>query len=358
MKEFKAGEKMIRKIVFYIIAATLISCGSKNESKLSDISLTGAGATFPLPYYDVTFKAFTDSTKIDVVYGGIGSGGGIRSLRDRIVDFGATDAFMSDKDMAKMPAPVIHIPTCMGAIVMGYNLPGIKNLKLTGEIIANIYLGKITRWNDSQIRAVNPGTNLPESNIYPVYRSDGSGTTYIFTDYLCKVSPEFEKVVGKGKSLKWPAGVAAKGNPAIAGLVSQTVGTIGYIGSEYAFAVKIPFALLQNNSGNFIMPSDKSISAAASGDLPSDTRAMITDSSNPEAYPIACFTWVVIYKEQAYNDRSITKAKATVALMEWLTDPVSQSLTSEVNYAPLPASAIKHAKEIIKSVTYNGKSLE
>ena len=356
--EFKVNTSRMQKVILFFLIGILSSCISKKDQKVTDVSLTGAGATFPLPYYDVTFKAFTDFTKIDVVYGGIGSGGGIRSLRDCIVDFGATDAFMSDKDMAKMPAPVIHIPTCMGAIVMGYNLPGIENLKLTGEIIANIYLGKITKWNDAQIKAVNPQVTLPESAIYPVYRSDGSGTTYVFTDYLCKVSPEFEKVVGKGKSLKWPAGVAAKGNPAIAGLVSQTIGTIGYIGSEYAFAAKIPFALLQNHSGKYIKPSDKSISAAASGELPSDTRTMITDSPNPDAYPISCFTWIVIYKEQKYNNRSLAQAQATVQLMEWLTDSVSQALTSEVNYSPLPVSAIRQAKEIIKTVTYEGKSLK
>lgn len=347
----------MKKIVFLFFTLALISCNSKTGERKSTDSLSGAGATFPLPYYDVTFKAFTDSTGVQVTYGGIGSGGGIRSLRDRIVDFGATDAFLSEKDLAKMPAPVVHIPTCMGAIVMGYNLPEIKELRLTGEIIAAIYMGEITKWNDKQIQDINPDETLPDMNIYPVYRSDGSGTTFVFTDYLSKVSPEFERVVGRGKSLKWPAGIAAKGNPAIAGLISQTKGTIGYIGSEYAFAVKIPYASLRNKSGNFIVPTSQSISAAAAGDIPDDTRTMITDSANPEAYPISCFTWILIYKEQYYNNRSESQAKATVGLMNWMISPESQKLTTEVNYSPLPEPTLQKAKEILRTVTFNGKAV-
>lgn len=344
----------MKKIVLLLLALTLISCNSRNGGDRRSNSLSGAGATFPLPFYDVSFKTFTDSTGIQVTYGGIGSGGGIRSLRDQIVDFGATDAFLSEKDLAKMPAPVVHIPTCMGAIVMGYNLPEVKDLRLTGEIIADIYMGKITKWNDKQIQGINPGKPLPDMSIYPVYRSDGSGTTYVFTDYLSKVSAEFETVVGRGKSLKWPAGIAAKGNPAIAGLISQTKGTIGYIGSEYAFAVKIPYASLRNSCGNFIMPTTQSISAAAAGQIPDDTRTMITDSSNPGAYPISCFTWILIYKEQKYNNRSIAQAKATVELMNWMISPESQRLTTEVNYSPLPEPTLQKAEKILRSVTYNG----
>lgn len=344
----------MKQIVFLILTLALLSCNNSSDAGKVKSTLSGAGATFPLPYYDVTFKAFTDTTGIQVTYGGIGSGGGIRSLRDRIVDFGATDAFLSEKDLAKMPAEVVHIPTCMGAIVMGYNLPGVRDLKLTGQIIADIYMGKITQWNDTRIQAVNPGVELPALTIYPVYRSDGSGTTYVFTDYLSKVSPDFEKIVGRGKSLKWPAGIAAKGNPAIAGLISQTKGTIGYIGSEYAFAVKIPYAILRNKSGNYIKPDAGSISAAAAGDIPVDTRTMITDSANPQAYSIACFTWILIYKEQSYDGRSESQAKATVELMNWIISPESQRLTVEVNYSPLPEQTLQKAQEIVRSVTYKG----
>lgn len=348
----------MKKILLIGLTVALAACGgTKKQGGASDITLAGAGATFPQPYYDVAFKTYQDSTGTTVTYGGIGSGGGIRSLKDKIVDFGATDAFLSDKELSQMPAPVVHIPTCMGAVVMAYNLPGVNNLKLTGEIVADIYLGKITKWNDSRIAAINVGAKLPAEDIYPVYRSDGSGTTFVFSDYLTKVSPEFNSKVGRDKSLKWPAGIAAKGNPGVAGIISQTKGSLGYIGSEYSFALKIPVAQLQNKAGNFITPDTQSISAAASGELPADTRTMITDSDAPGAYPIACFTWIIIYKDQNYNGRSEAQANATVGLLGWMTDPEAQALTEKVHYSPLPASAIENAKAILKSVTYGDRQI-
>lgn len=347
----------MKKIILLGLTIALAACGGSKKADSGDVSLSGAGATFPQPYYDVAFKAFQDSTKINVTYGGVGSGGGIRSLKDQIVDFGASDAFLSDKEMASMPAPVIHIPTCMGAVVMAYNLKDVKDLKLTGEIVADIYLGKIKKWNDPRIAAINAGITLPNSDIHPVYRSDGSGTTYIFSDYLSKVSPDFSKTVGCDKSLKWPAGIAAKGNPGVAGTISQTDGSIGYVGSEYSFAQNIPVAQLQNQAGNFIVPTTESISAAAAGNLPADTRTMITNSADPNAYPIACFTWIIIYKEQSYNKRSEAQANATVNLLNWMTDPTAQGLTTQVHYSPLPASALQNAKQILKTVTYNGQPI-
>ena len=253
-----------------------------------------------------------------------------------------------------MPAPTIHIPTCMGAVVLAYNLPEVKDLRLNGKIIADIYLGKINRWNDSQIQAVNPGITLPDKAINAVYRSDGSGTTYVFSDYLSKVSQDWNTQVGTGKALKWPAGIAAKGNPGVAGTISQTEGAIGYIGSEYAFALKIPVALLQNKAGNFITPSTESISAAAQTELPADTRTMITDSPAADAYPISCFTWILIYKEQNYNNRKKEQAEATVKLLNWMLGDEAQNLTTKVHYSPLPVSAKDNAKLLLQSVTYNG----
>lgn len=347
----------MKKLLLVGLTVALAACGGNKQGGSSDVTLAGAGATFPQPYYDVAFKAFQDSTKMTVTYGGIGSGGGIRSLKDMIVDFGATDAFLSDKELSAMPAPVVHIPTCMGAVVMAYNLPGVNDLKLTGEIVADIYLGKITKWNDPRIVAVNEGLTLPAETINPVYRSDGSGTTFVFSDYLTKVSPEFNEKVGRDKALKWPAGIAAKGNPGVSGIISQTKGSLGYVGSEYAFAQKIPVAQLKNLAGNFITPNTQSISAAASGELPADTRAMITNSDAPEAYPIACFTWILIYKNQNYNDRSEKQAEATVKLLDWMTNPEAQALTEMVHYSPLPASAVENAKTILKSVTYGDKAI-
>lgn len=322
------------------------------------VSLSGAGATFPLPFYNLAFKTYQEKTGNTITYGGIGSGGGIRSLKDKVVDFGGSDAYLSDKEMGEMPATVIHIPTCMGAVVLAYNLPEVKDLKLTGELIADIYLGKITQWNDSRIAAINPGVNLPNKEMNPVYRSDGSGTTFVFSDYLSKVSPEWKEKVGTDKSLKWPVGMAAKGNPGVAGIISQTPGAIGYVGSEYAFALKIQFAQLKNTAGNFITPTTESISAAAKGDMPADTRTMITNSAAPEAYPISCFTWIILYKEQAYNNRSQQQAEETVKLLEWMLDTEAQSLTTKVNYSPLPQKAVENAKALLKSVTYNGKPMK
>lgn len=349
----------MNRFFILLLAIGLVSCGNNGKSKNAqaknqDITLTAAGATFPLPFYNLAFKTYKDSTGINVTYGGIGSGGGIRSLKDKIVDFAGSDAFLSDKEMNEMPAEIIHIPTCMGAVVLAYNLPQIKNLRLTGEIVADIFLGKITRWNDPRISAINQGTSLPDLTIHPVYRSDGSGTTFVFSDYLSKISPEWNTAIGTGKALKWPAGIAAKGNPGVAGTISQTNGALGYIGSEYAFALKIPTALLQNSSGNFVAPNSASISAAATDELPADTRSMITNSSASGAYPISCFTWIILYKEQAYNNRSQDQATATLELLNWMTDPAAQHLTTKVHYSPLPAKAVLQAKALLKSVTYNG----
>lgn len=352
----------MNRFLIVLLVWGVTACGNptKNKSGLTNaenITLTGAGATFPLPYYNLAFKTYKDSTGIAVTYGGIGSGGGIRSLKDQIVDFAGSDAFLSDKEISEMPSPMIHIPTCLGAVVLAYNLPKIKELKLNGTIIAGIYLGKITKWNDPQIKAINAHISLPDKPINAIYRSDGSGTTYVFSDYLSKVSEDWAVQVGSGKALKWPAGLAAKGNPGVAGTISQTEGAIGYIGSEYAFALKIPVALLQNQAGNFITPGTESISAAASIELPSDSRTMITNSPAADAYPISCFTWIILYKEQAYHNRSRQQAEANVKLMDWILSDAAQNLSTKVHYSPLPPTAKENARLLLQSVTFNGEPL-
>lgn len=346
----------MNKLLILILALGITACGNSKKKTQSDINITAAGATFPLPYYNLAFKTYKDSTGTSVTYGGIGSGGGIRSLKDRIVDFGGSDAYMSEEELRQMPAAVIQIPTCMGAVVLAYNLPEVQGLQLTGDIVADIYLGKITRWDDARIQAVNPGVQLPDQTINPVYRSDASGTTYIFSDYLTKVSPEWAKTVGTGKALKWPAGMAAKGNPGVAGTISQTPGSIGYVGSEYAFALKIAVAKLQNAAGNFIDPSLESISASATT-IPADPHMTITNSPVADAYPISCFTWILLYQEQDYNNRTREQAQATVDLLNWLTDREAQEITTKVHYSPLPAAAVANAKTLLKSVTYQGTPL-
>ena len=351
----------MRKLFIILLAVAIASCGNSKKSKdgkQSKVNIAAAGATFPLPFYNLAFKTYQQSTGATVTYGGIGSGGGIRSLKDKIVDFGGSDAYLSDQELAEMPGEVVHIPTCMGAVVIAYNLPEIKDLKLSGEIVADMYLGKITKWNDKAIQDLNPGLRLPDQDINPVYRSDGSGTTFVFSDYLSKVSGEWKEKIGAGKSLKWPAGLAAKGNPGVAGTVSQTPGAIGYVGSEYAFALNMPMAQMRNSSGNFIVPTTESISAAASGEIPADTRTMITNPSAPDAYPISCFTWIILYKEQAYADRSQAQAKATVDLLKWMLGQEAQALTTKVHYSPLPQGAVDNANALLNSVTYNGQPIQ
>ena len=288
-------KKIFSSIMTLTIAIAMVSCGNTTNGVRKAQELSGAGATFPLPFYNVVFENFSQVNGDVVAYGGIGSGGGVRNLRDKIVDFAGSDAFLSEREMAEMPE-VIHIPTCMGAVVLAFNLDGVKDLKLSGEVIADIFAGNIKMWNDERLVALNPDAKLPNESIIPVFRSDGSGTTFVFTDYLTKVSPMWKEKYGAGKSVNFPSGQAAKGNPGVAGVVKQTKNSIGYVGSEYAFAQKIPYAKIQNQRGEIVEPNAASISAAASGEIPDDTRCSITNSDAEGAYPISTFTWMIIYK--------------------------------------------------------------
>lgn len=343
-------KKIIKSVMALFIMMSFVACDKE------DVELSGAGATFPLPYYNVVFEQYANKTGNQVAYGGVGSGGGVRNLRDKIVDFAGSDAFLTDKEMAEMD-PVVHIPTCMGAVVVAYNLDGVNELKLSGEVIAAIFAGEIEMWNDVRLAALNPDVTLPAEAIIPVFRSDGSGTTFVFTDYLSKVSPMWKEQFGAGKSVNFPSGQAAKGNPGVAGVIKQTKNTIGYIGSEYAFAQKIPYARIQNPRGEFVLPSSETISAAASGEIPADTRCSITNSDAEGAYPISTFTWIIIYKEQNYSDRTKEQAEATLDLLKHILSDEAQHITSEVHYAPLPTRAKELSKTNLKSVTYDGVSI-
>lgn len=344
-----------------ILAVTLIFVSCQNGKKKSSsstestITLSAAGATFPLPFYNMSFAKYSKLTGVKVSYGGIGSGGGIRSLKDKVVDFGASDAFLSDEEMSAMPAAIVHLPTCSGAVVVAFNLSGIQEIKLNPEVLTKIFTGKITKWSDAELKKINPDITFPELPIIVVHRSDGSGTTNMFTDYLCKVSNEWKTKFGSGKTVNWPTGIGAKGNPGVAGTVNHTIGSIGYIGSEYAFAEKISTALLQNQAGNYIKPSIASVSAAGKGDLPADTRVMITNSSAVDAYPISGFTWLILYKEQSYMNRSLAQTEATLKLLDWMLGSDAQAIAKQTNYAPLPAPVVERAKAILRTVTYNGQ---
>jgi phosphate transport system substrate-binding protein len=297
------------------------------------VSLTGSGATFPALLYQKWFQEYQGKTGVQINYQAIGSGGGIKEITSHIVDFGASDAPMTDNEVAAAPG-ILHVPTVAGAVVLAYNLPGAgTNLRLTGDTIANIFLGKITKWNDPAIAASNPGVKLPNTSIHPFHRSDGSGTTNIFTNYLNEISPAW-KTIGAGKSVSWPLGDGGKGNPGVAALVQQNEGGIGYI--ELAFAVKnkIDYAEVQNAKGKFIVPSVDSTTAAANGvTLPPDFRKVITNTTAPDGYPITGFTFILVYKD----------AKPEVKqLLTWaLSD--GQKDAAPMFYAPLPESVRKQA---------------
>ena len=251
--------------------------------------ITAAGATFPLPFYSEAFKRYWEKNDIPVTYAGIGTDRGIKSFRSRQIDFAGVDVPLTAAELKEMPAQTVLVPTSLGAVEIAYHLDGVDNLRLTGELVADIYLGRVTKWNDARIASVNPGVSLPDKEIYPVFRLDGSGTTYVFTHYLSSVSPAWAESVGTGKSLTFPRGVAATGTPGVAGLVEKIPGAIGYVASGYSASFDIQRALLQNAAGNYVQPSTESITAAAALQT-ADTNVMLTDSPVAEAYPISCFS--------------------------------------------------------------------
>jgi phosphate transport system substrate-binding protein len=312
--------------------------GSPARGTSSGADLTGAGATFPYPLYSKWFNAYAANTGVKINYQSIGSGGGIRQLSERTVDFGATDAPMSDAELAKAKGgPILHFPTTIGAVVVIYNLPQVTQpLTLTGETIAAIFQGQITRWNDPRIAALNPGVALPATDILVVHRSDGSGTTYVFTDFLAKVSPAWATKPGKGKEVQWPTGLGAKGNEGVAGQVKQTPGAIGYAELAYATQNKLATAAVTNAAGEAVAPTIASVTAAAAGaaaNLPPNTdyRVSIVNAPGAGVYPISSFTWLILYEKQT----DATKGKKLVDFLRWaLTE--GQGMAAPLDYAPLP----------------------
>jgi phosphate transport system substrate-binding protein len=314
--------------------------------------LTGAGSTFANPLYQKWAADYATKTGVKVNYQSIGSGGGIRQLSELTVDFGATDGPMSDDEISKAKGgAILHVPTALGGVVVTYNLPAVAQpLKLTGDVVAGIFLGKITRWNDAKLAALNPGVALPGTDIVVVHRSDGSGTSYVFTDYLNGVSPEWAKVVGKGKDVKWPVGLGGKGNEGVAGQVRQTPGAIGYVELAYANQNKMSVASIKNASGAFVAPTVASITAAASGvadKVPPNTdyRLSIVNAPGATAYPISSFTWILLYKTQS----DATKGKKLVDFVRWgLSD--GQALEAALDYAPLPDAMLVGLRQRLDSV--------
>jgi phosphate transport system substrate-binding protein len=311
-------------------------------------TLTGAGATFPNPIYTKWFDTYAKATGVRVNYQSIGSGGGIRQFTEGTVDFGATDGPMTDEQIQSVQGNVVHIPTVIGAVVLTYNLPGVgaTKLRLDAATAAEIFLGRLTKWNDRRIAALNPGVALPDQDIIVVHRSDGSGTTYVFVDYLSKVSPEWKEKVGRATSVNWPVGLGGKGNEGVTQQVRQTEGAIGYVELIYAISNNLPYVVLKNAAGNFVEPTLETATAAASGiDLPADTdfRVSITNAEGPNAYPITSFTWLLIRKE----GQDAAKSKAIWDFVEWMSGAEAQRLAADLHYAPLPMPVIELVRKRI-----------
>jgi phosphate transport system substrate-binding protein len=315
--------------------------------------INGAGATFPYPIYSKWFDEFRKKYPDAAInYQSIGSGGGIRQLLEGTVDFGATDGPMTEEQLGEAKTPILHLPTVLGAVVATYNVPGVEKLKLTPEALAGIFLGKVQMWNDPPIAKENPGVNLPAAAIVPVHRSDGSGTSFVFTDYLSKVSPEWEKTVGRGTSVNWPVGIGGKGNEGVTGLVKQTPNSIGYVELVYALQNKLQYGDLRNQAGRYVAPTLESVTAAASAaaaKMPEDFRVSITDPASPDAYPISSFTWLLIPTRIPDKD----KGAAIKSFLSWmLTD--GQAMAAPLNYAPLPPAVVEMEKRALDRITVGG----
>jgi phosphate transport system substrate-binding protein len=339
------------KYVLSFLMTLVILMAAAGDGTAKEQELIGAGATFPYPLYSKMFDVYSKEYGVKVNYQAIGSGGGIRQLTNKTVDFGGSDAIMSEADLKEASAPILHIPTCAGAVVLSYNLPGSPQLKFTSDVIGDLFLGKIGKWNDRRLSDINPGVKLPDMNVTVVHRSDGSGTTFIFADYLSKVSTEWKEKVGAGTSLNWPTGLGGKGNPGVAGLVKQTPGSIGYVELIYALQNKMPYGMVKNKKGNFVTATLAATSKAADINLPDDMKVSLTDTDAPEGYPISGFTWILVYKDQAYGDRSEEKTKELVKLLWWMTHE-GQKYTEPLEYAPLSKKAVEKAEKLIKSISY------
>jgi len=360
--------KKLALAALFLTTMVYVGCGGNNNQSAHDTgtsaaggadanTLLGAGSTFVYPLFSKLFSVYGKETGINVNYQSIGSGGGILQLTNKTIDFGDSDAPLNDDQTKKMAADVLHIPMCSGAVVISYNLPGVKStLKLTPDVLADIFLGKITKWNDARIAQINPGANLPENGIFIAHRSDGSGTTNIFTTYLSKVSAAWNTSPGKGSAINWPAGLGGKGNEGVSGLIKQTPGAIGYIELSYAIQNKMTFADLQNKSGKFITPSVESTSAAGNITIPDDAKVSLSNTDAADGYPISGFTWALIYKEQNYSGRTVDRAQKVVKLLWWNIHE-GQKYCKDLDYAPLSPAAVAVAEKILKSATYDGKPL-
>ena len=316
---------------------------------VAQTTLNGAGATFPYPMYSKWFSEYHKvHPDVEINYQSIGSGGGIRQVLAGTVDFGASDGPMTDEQLAQAKTKILHVPTVLGAVVPAYNVPGVTGeIKFTPDALAGIFLGKITSWNDKALTSTNPGVNFPNQPIIVVHRSDGSGTTFIFTDYLSKVSPEWQSEVGKNTSVKWPVGLGGKGNEGVAGMIRQMQGAIGYIELIYAVQNNIPYGMVRNAAGNFLKASLEGVTAAAGSvkSMPADFRVSITNAPGKDAYPISSFTWLLI----PVQSKDPAKGKVLADFLNWMLDD-GEKMTAQLTYAPLPENVATKVRAEIKQV--------
>jgi len=339
-----------------VLAAFALSAGAVTGAA-ADLAINGAGATFPYPLYSKWFYEYSNANPgVKFNYQSIGSGGGIRQITAGTVDFGATDAPMNEEELGKLPGPILHLPTAIGAVAVVYNIPGTgSGLRLTQDVLAEIFLGKITRWNDPKIFELNKGLTLPTLDIIVAHRSDGSGTTDIFTNYLTTIHAEWRAKVGRGKSVKWPVGLGGKGNEGVAGVVQQTPGAIGYVELAYAKQNRMSVATLRNREGRFIAPTLGATSAAAAGaakTMPADFRVSIVDAPGKESYPIAGLTWILVYRDQ----KDEARGRALVQFLKWAIRD-GQKMQAALDYATLPKPVVDMVDKALRQIRHGGKSL-
>jgi phosphate transport system substrate-binding protein len=340
------------RIAFALLAAAALAVPVHAQT------LTGAGATFPNPIYTKWFDAYNKKTGIQINYQSIGSGGGIRQFTEGTVDFGATDGPMNESQIAAVNANVLHVPTVLGAVVVTYNLPtlGDTKLKFDGNVLTDIFMGRITKWNDKAIAMLNPGVKLPDIDLIVVHRSDGSGTTYVFTDFLNKFSREWRDKVGFATSVNWPVGLGGKGNEGVTQQVKQVEGALGYVELIYAMSNDLAYGLIKNSAGSFVEPSLESVTAAAAGTkLKSDTdfRVSITNAEGASSYPISSFTWLLVQK----NSKNPAKAKLIKDFLTWMVTPEAQAMAADLHYAPLPEEVVGLLQARLPTLKAAGKAI-
>src|SRR5512139_518581 len=355
--EGRVMKKVFRTMLAAAIAAVALSLAVVSAASAEPLMINGAGATFPYPLYSKWFYEYSNANPgVRFNYQSIGSGGGIKQITAGTVNFGATDAPMTEEEMKKTPGPILHIPTALGAVVVVYTLDKVESeLKLTPDVLAGIYLGKITRWNDPKIAELNKTVTMPNADIVVAHRSDGSGTTDIFTNYLTTVNTEWRAKVGRGKAVNWPVGIGGKGNEGVAGVVKQTPGAIGYVELAYAKQNRMMVASLRNRDGNFVTPTLEATSAAADGvakSMPADFRVSLVDSPGKDSWPIAGLTWILIYKEQ----KDAAHGKALVQFLKWALKD-GQKMEAALDYAALPKAVAEKVDKALRGVSFKGKSL-